>query len=208
MTKTFSFIFSSLYFKLTWMFVKIGFLSFGGGYAMMSIIFNVAEKAVGMTTSEFSELIAIDFMIPGPLAINAATYVGYITGFKTGSIVTGILGAAFATIGVAIPSFVIVLTVMFFMEKFKENKILQKFLSGIRPASVGLIAVAAIMLTPDTLFKKGVALLDFIAAPLNFIFPISIAIFIAAAVAIIKFKVNPILVTVLSGVAGAILYAL
>jgi chromate transporter len=147
-------------------------------------------------------------MIPGPIAINAATYVGYVIGINHGSIGTGILGAIFATIGISLPSYLYVLTTMFFIDKFKENKMLQWFLDGVKPAAVGLIAAAAIMLTEGNLFEEGTPLIALLTNPINYIYPISVVIFIAAAVSVIKFKVNPILATILAGVAGAFLYSI
>lgn len=208
MLKGISVVLKTIYFKLSWMFFKIGFVSIGGGYAMTSIIYSIAQETVGLTNAEYSELIAVDFMVPGPIAINAATYIGYITGLKNGSMLNGVLASLFATISVALPSYIIVLTVLYFLEKFKKSTILQKFLRGIKAAAVGLIFVTTFLLMQGNLFKEGIDLVSFFKDPLSFIFPISIGIFVAASISLIKFKINPILITFFSGIAGAVLYNL
>lgn len=206
MLKALSSVLNSIFFKVAWMFFKIGFISIGGGYAMTSIIYTIANETVGLTAAEYSQLIAVDFMVPGPIAVNAATYVGYVTGYKSGSMLNGILASLLATAAIALPSYIIVLTVLYFLEKFKKNTLLQKFLAGIKASAVGLIFVTAFMLMKGNLFSESFAWASFIKNPLAFIYPVSIAIFAVAAVALVKFKVNPILVTLLSGIAGAILF--
>lgn len=168
-------------------FIKIGIISFGGGYGMISIIFNETER-LGITVEQFADLTAIDLVVPGPIAINASTYVGFLH--------SGIWGALAATIGVCLPGYVIVLLVMRAMDKFKRNTLLQGFLSGVKPAAVGLIAAAAVAIALGVLMTPGAAL------PFS---PVAAAIFLAVTVASIVFSVDPILLTVLAGIAGAFL---
>lgn len=87
-----------MYTKLFFMFLKIGFLSFGGGYPMMAFIYEEGQRLVGLTSGEFADMLALELLSSGPVAINGATYVGYIKG--------GMIGSILSTIGVCIPSFI------------------------------------------------------------------------------------------------------
>jgi len=180
---------------LFYSFFKIGVLGFGGGYAMMSMIMMESAK-YGVSAAEFADLNAIDMIVPGPIAINAATYVGYLH--------AGFWGSLAATIGVAMPSFVIVSLVLHFIIKFRDNTILSGALSGIKPAAVGLIAAAALLIARDVLLKPGTAPGILISDPLSALSYLTAIVFIVTAVANIRFKVNPILLTVLAGVVGAV----
>ena len=171
------------YLFLWLMFAKIGLFSFGGGYAMLPLIFQTVEEAGFMTVEQFSDLVALSQVTPGPVAVNAATYVGFNY--------AGLLGAAAATIGVAIPSFVIVLIVSAFLKKSHENRIVNGIFTGIRPVTVGLIASAVIVLAQTVIVTAGTFNL------------IPFLIFIAAFVLAWKFKMSPIKITLLMAVIGA-----
>ena len=177
-------------------FLKIGIVGFGGGYAMMSMIMIESEK-FSITTAQFADLNAIDMIVPGPIAINAATYVGYLH--------SGFWGALAATIGVSLPSFFIVTLVMHFINKYRQNTIMNGVLSGIKPAAVGLIAAAALIIASDVLSKPGIDAVALYPNPLETISIFMVVIFLITAVANIRFKINPILLTILAGVAGAII---
>ena len=184
-----------LYIDLFFSFFKIGLAGFGGGYAMLSMIF--AESAhFGITFEQFADLNALDMVVPGPIAINAATYVGYLR--------AGFLGSLFATIGVALPSLIIITLVMIFFKRYRENQIMDSFLYGVKPAAVGLIAAAAMMIASGVLLLPGTTLATVFS---NFFGTISLAlvgIFIAVAFCNIKLKWNPILLTVAAGIVGAV----
>lgn len=122
------------YFSLFIMFFRIGLFSFGGGYAMLPLIFQSVQTFGIMTADEFSRLVALSQVTPGPIAVNAATYVGFNH--------AGFWGAFFATLGVALPSFILIISVMIFMKKFQNSKGLEAVLYGVRPATVALIASA------------------------------------------------------------------
>ena len=179
---------------LFYSFFKIGIVGFGGGYAMMSMIMIESEK-FSVTTAQFADLNALDMVIPGPIAINAATYVGYLH--------SGVWGAFAATLGVTLPSFIIVTLVMLFINKYRENKIVSGALTGIKPAAVGLIAAAALTIASGVLLEPGMDSAALFSDPLHTISFSMAAVFLVTAVANIRFKVNPILLTVLAGVAGA-----
>lgn len=130
-------------FSLFWAFFKIGAFTFGGGYAMIPLIQGeIAENKKWITDEEILDIIAIAESTPGPIAINSATFVGYRVG--------GVLGAFFATLGVVVPSFVIILIVSFFLEQFKENKYVSYAFFGIRAGVLALIIKALI-----SMYKKA-----------------------------------------------------
>jgi chromate transporter len=181
---------------LFYTFFKIGIVGFGGGYAMLSMIM-VECRRFSITLEQFADLNALDMVIPGPIAINAATYVGYLY--------AGVWGAAAATLGVMLPSFILVTLFLRFYAKWKENHLLQDILSGVKPAAVGLIAAAAITIASGVLLMPGKTLEGFFADPGNTFSIVCAAIFVLTAALNIKYKVNPILLTVLAGIAGAFL---
>ncbi len=182
--------------KLFYVFFKIGAAGFGGGYAMLSMIL-AESKQFAITIAQFADLNALDMIVPGPIAINAATYVGFLH--------EGFWGALFATIGVALPSFIIVTLVMKFIARYRENKLMNGFLSGVKPAAVGLIAAASMTIASGVLLNPGASLATLFANPLGTVSIFAAAVFAITAVANIRFRVNPILLTVLAGIAGAIL---
>jgi chromate transporter len=171
-----------IFLKLFLVFFKIGLFSFGGGYAMLSMM---QQEVVGAnlwaTTSEFVDMVAISQITPGPVAINMATYVGFTQG--------GFIGSAFATLGCITPSIIIMLIISKFFFKFQNNKYVENAFLGLRPATIGLVAAAAILVA------KG-----------SFIDYKSILIFLAAFVLSYKYKVDPILMTIGAGIIGFLLY--
>ncbi len=172
----------TLWINLFLSFAKIGLFGFGGGLAMLPIIFQTA-KVFGMDDpGEFGNLVAISQVTPGPLAINAATYVGYYT--------DSLPGALAATIGVAIPSFVMVLLVSYFVEKFKKSRIVAGALAGVRPVTVGLVGAA------------GYFMLGAMARDWNWI---AGGILLGTILLSGKWKVNPFLLIGIAGVIGAFL---
>ncbi len=124
-------------------FFRVGMFSFGGGLAMLPLIFQTVEQFGYMSKEEFANLVALSQITPGPVAVNAATYVGY--NFA------GIPGALVATFGVAIPSFLLIITVVKFMNRFSESRILEAAFTGIRPATVGLVGAAALFVGETSL---------------------------------------------------------
>jgi chromate transporter len=181
--------------RLLYTFFIIGIAGFGGGYAMMSMIITESAR-FGVTTAQLADLNALDMVVPGPIAINSATYVGYLH--------AGFWGALAATVGVALPSFIIVVLVMRFIARYRENRLVGGFLSGIKPAAVGLIAAAAFSIASGVLLHPGASLSGLLSDPLGTLSLPLIGIFAAACVANIRFRVNPILLTAIAGVIGAL----
>lgn len=169
--------------QLLYMFFRIGLFSFGGGYAMLPLIYQGANELTGMSAEEFSRLVALSQVTPGPVAVNTATYVGYQC--------AGVAGATMATIGVVLPSVILVFIVSIFLVRFKESEALNAVLSGIRPATIGMLGSAVFFLAQGSLFT------DFHINIMPFIF-FFVVLFVAW-----KFKADPILLTVLAGIFGA-----
>lgn len=168
--------------KLFLTFFKIGMFSFGGGYAMLPLIkTEVVDTNKWMTTQNFGNIIGISQVTPGPLAINTATYVGYKT--------AGIIGSASATLGVTLPSVIIIYIIASLLNKHGNNKYVDGILKYIRLCAVGLIAAAALMLKDDVIANLQ-----------------SMLIFVAAFILNFKFKVDPIILAVLSGIAGFVIF--
>lgn len=134
-----------IFLQLAWSFFKIGLFSFGGGYAMVPLMEREIAAHGWLAAAEFADIVAISQMTPGPIAVNAATYIGFR--------VAGVAGSASATFGVFLPSFILVLLVAHFLRKFKESRGVEAFLSGIRPATVGLIASAVIFFGRMSIFS-------------------------------------------------------
>lgn len=195
-----------LYLQLFWVYFKIGLFGFGGGYAMLSLIQDEVVRHYGwITTQEFTDIVAISQLTPGPIGINSATYVGYMA---TGSV----WGAALATFSVCLPSFLLVLAISLALKKFSQNQYVQGALIGIRPASVGLIASAAMMLMfhPSFISNLGAGkwpqqYSDVVVTD-TFADPVSLVIFIAVFVLTITKKFHPIWSIVAAAIIGMVVY--
>lgn len=184
-------------------FIKIGLFSFGGGYAMIPMIQQEIQAHGWLSLEEFVDIIAISEMTPGPIAVNSATFVGYRT--------AGILGSVFATAGVALPSLVLVMIISKYFFKFQGSTISTMIFYGIRPVIAGLIATAAFFVAQTAIFTQAVSISNFseiISKPAEFIDFGGIIILLATLVALIKFKMHPIMAIIASGVAGIIIYYL
>ena len=148
-------------------FFVIGLFTIGGGYAMLSLIQDQVVNLQGWITEEqFTDIVAISQMTPGPIGINSATYIGYDVIANTGAPhIMGILGSLAATTAVVLPSFLIVLALCKMYDKVRQNKTFQDVMSGLRPAVVGLIGAAAVIMPPqpDTIPANGINML---AAPI------------------------------------------
>jgi chromate transporter len=185
-------IFASLF----WVFFRIGAVSFGGGYAMLPLIFQSVERFGVMGADEFARFVALSQATPGPIAVNAATYTGFYA--------AGLLGALAATVGIAAPSFVYVLLVMRFMERFEKNRALQSAFAGIRPVTVGLIASAAVFMADSTLVAGALISERWLSEGAAYLNPVPCVIFVCALLLGGRFKVNTVAVMLLAAAAGAL----
>ena len=180
-------------------FFMIGAVTFGGGYAMLPLI---EEQVLSrwnhiIDQSAIVDFIAVSESTPGPFAVNMATYVGSAVGGQEGGTFFSILGAFCATVGVVLPSFIVILIVAKCYEKFKENRIVKGAMSGLKPAVVGLIGKAVLGVVITVFFSNGISLALFTDTK----FYVSLALFAVMTVLAFK-KVHPIIIVCLSAVAG------
>ena len=175
--------------ELFFTFFKIGLFTFGGGDAMLPLIQEAVLDKSWATEAELVNFIAVSESTPGPFAVNMSTYIG--------TEQAGFFGALFATLGVVLPSFIIILIVAKCYEKFQSSKIVKGCMSGLKPCVVGLIGAAVINIAITVLFPSKVFLAAFSGINLY----ISLAIFVVMAVLAFK-KVHPILIICMSAVIG------
>ncbi|MBR3075980.1 MAG: chromate transporter [Bacteroidales bacterium] len=142
----------SLILQLAWTFFLVGAFTFGGGYAMLSLLqTQVVVAHQWISESAFTDIVAISQMTPGPIGINAATYVGYSVLYEaTGLHWLGVCGSAAATLALMLPSFLIVLAIVKFYTRFRSNSLFEGTMGWLRPAVVGLIGAAAVILVVRT----------------------------------------------------------
>ena len=191
-------------------FFKVGLLGFGGGLAIVRLIYDSIQPFMDMSRETFANIVAISQITPGPLAVNTATYVGFEA--------AGIGGSAAATLGVILPAFIIVSLVCRTIQKFRDSKIINGALQGIRPATMGLIGAAAVTLIAPALAgdgRLGTGLLaklgadsagGFFGTLMGLPFDaVSVLILIATVILISKYKKSPFLVLIIMGCIGAVL---
>lgn len=191
-----------IFLQLFLTFFKIGLFGFGGGYAILSLIQNeVVTKYGWMTTSEFTDIVAISQMTPGPIGINAATYVGYTSVVNAGfSASWGVAGSLLASFSTLLPSFILMIIVSRFLMKYAGHPSIQAVFSVLRPIVIGLIASAALLLMNSDNFGTPTT------QPVRFY--VSIVLCILSFLAINRWKVSPLIVILVAGVFGGIFYGL
>ena len=181
-----------IYLQLFLSFLQIGAFSFGGGYAAMPLIQNqVVDLHHWLSLSEFTDLVTISQMTPGPIAVNSATFVG----IK----IAGIPGAIVATLGCILPACIIVTIIAWLYLKYRNMKSLQVVLSTLRPAVVSLIATAGLTIIISAIFGE-------LGISINTIKIQMVVIFGICMFLLMKWKMNPIFVMVLSGILNVIQY--
>ena len=180
-----------IYLKLILSYLKIGIFGFGGGYAMLALIEREIVGNGWITRQMFTDIVAISQMTPGPIGINSATYIGYEVLAQSGaSEAMCVLGSLTATFAVVLPSFIIVLLLCKVYEKWKEHYMFKGIMSGLKPATLGLIGTAALCL----------------ATPENFIDWKSFVICIIAFAALYFKKVGPFSIIALGALVGVLVY--
>ncbi len=181
---------------LLWTFFKIGLFTFGGGYAMIPLITESVVAKGWLETSQLIDFIAISESTPGPFAINIATFVGFNQ--------AGILGSIFATLGVVLPSFIIIVIVAKAFSKFATNKFVLGFLRGVKPVVVGIIFSVAVSFILQNVFSFSFKELG------DFIFKWSTIIIFIVVFAMTRIwkKIHPIFIVLVSGIMGLIIYGL
>lgn len=192
--------------QLAWTFFIIGAFTIGGGYAMLSLIQNqVVVEHPWISESTFTDIVAVSQMTPGPIGINSATYVGYdVLYAATGSQWLGVCGSLTATLALMLPSFVIMLLIVRFYVKFRSSTLYAGTLAWLKPAVVGLIGAAAVILIFKTTWISGVPTISVVTE--NFPDWKSWMLLAGAFIAGYWGKVNPIYVILAGAVLGLVLY--
>lgn len=187
--------------KLFFTFFSIGAVTFGGGYAMLLPIKQQVQNNWDylINSEQIMDFIGISESTPGPFAVNMATYVGSVVGGNQGGVLGSVLGAFCATMGVVLPSFIVILIVAKCYEKFKTNRIVQGCMTGLKPAVVGLIGSAILSMVLTVFFPGGWTISVFYD-PSTYV---SLAIFAVMLVAAFK-KVHPIVIVILSAAIGIV----
>lgn len=190
-----------IYLELFLTFLMIGAVTFGGGYAMLPLI----QEQVGLRWGDIIgqealvDFVAVSESTPGPFAINMATFVGSTVGGQHGGVLMSVFGAFCSTMGVVLPSFVIILIVARCYEKFKQNRIVKGCMTGLKPAVVGLIGGAVISVVLTVFFPAGFTLSVLTDAS----FYVSLGIFVVMVILSFK-KVHPIVIICLSAIIGIV----
>lgn len=140
-----------IYLQLFYEFFKTGLFAIGGGMATIPFLEKMADKTGWFTQTDLANMIAVGESTPGPIGVNMATYVGYVSGMRQGGILQAILGAVTATVGLVTPSVIIILVIATILKNFKDNRYVNHAFYGLRPASTGLIAAAGISVIASTL---------------------------------------------------------
>ena len=188
----------SLYLRLFWEFFKTGLFAVGGGMATLPFMYDISDKTGWFTHSMLADMVAVSESTPGPIGVNMATYVGFVTG--------GIPGAVVATVGLVTPSVILIMLIARVLKAFRENQYVDAGFYGLRPCSVGLIAAAGVLVIKLALFNTELyastgALLDLF----NFKALILAAVLLVATRCIKKLKgLHPIVFILASAVIGIV----
>ena len=188
----------SLYLRLFWEFFKTGLFAVGGGMATLPFMYDISDKTGWFTHSMLADMVAVSESTPGPIGVNMATYVGFVTG--------GIPGSVVATVGLVTPSVIVILLIARVLKAFRENQYVDAGFYGLRPCSVGLIAAAGVLVIKLALFNTELyastgALLDLF----NFKALILAAVLLVATRCIKKLKgLHPIVFIIASAVIGIV----
>ena len=199
-----------IYWKLFLAFAKVGLLGYGGGLAIVRLIYDSVQPFIDMTPEEFANIVAIAQITPGPVSLNTATYVGYES--------AGLLGAFIASFGVILPTFILVSIVVRMVQKFRNSTVVNGAIQGIRPIAIGLVASAVVTLAIPSIAGEGrrgtgrakmlgaatdTGLVGFLLnSPVDII---SVIILFATVVLVAKFKKSPFVVLLIMGCIGAVL---
>lgn len=184
-----------------WLFIeffKTGLFSIGGGLATIPFLTAMGEKWGWFTNETLGNMIAVGESTPGPIGVNMATYVGYTVGMDKYGIWGAFLGGFIATLGLVLPSVIIILIVARILKAFKENKLVERCFYSIRPAVTGMIATAAVMMIKSGVFTKdGNNILEMIDIK-------ALILFAVLLVCTNKIKLHPIFYIIIAGVIGAV----
>ena len=188
----------SLYLRLFWEFFKTGLFAVGGGMATLPFMYDISDKTGWFTHSMLADLVEVSESTPGPIGVNMATYVGFVTG--------GVPGAVIATVGLVTPSVIVILLIARVLKAFRENQYVDAGFYGLRPCSIGLIAAAGVLVVKLALFNTELyASTGAIADLFNVKALILAAVLLAATRCIKKLKgLHPIVFILASAVIGIV----
>lgn len=181
-------------FKLFLKFFKLGFISFGGGYAVIPLLYNEIYDIWNVTKTEFANLVGIFELTPGSLSVNAASYVGYQVG--------EVAGAILSTLGIVLPSFILMLIISSVMKQFKESEITDSVIQGVCPAAMGITCSSLIFFVGTSIVDAQAA--QYLSTPLKVNIP-AIIIAVLSYMGVTKKDINPIWITLGAGVLGIIM---
>ena len=179
------------------LFLGIGFFGFGSGFAMLPLIFQTVRDHGFLNADEFARMVALAPALPGPVSINAVSYTGYI--------VAGVPGAIVSVLAIACPSFILVLLVMKFLDRFRSSGSINAVFAGIRPVAIGLIGAAAVMISENTLYFGSLLSAEWAEKGLAYLDPVPCAIFGVVFVLTLKTKISPFLMIIMAVATGAFL---
>lgn len=143
-----------IYLRLFWEFFKAGLFAIGGGMATIPFLYDISDATGWFTHNDLANMIAVGESTPGPIGVNMATYVGFLTGSELG-LGGSVLGAVIATLGLVTPSVIVILIVAAILKSFRSNPYVERVFYGLRPASTGLIAAAGLSVITANLFLEG-----------------------------------------------------
>ena len=193
--------------KLFWEFLKTGLFAIGGGMATVPFLQDISAKTGWFTSADLANMIAVSESTPGPMGVNMATYVGYTVGSQQlGGTGMGVVGAVVATLGLISPSIVVILIVAYFLKRFRDSKLVDSVLYGLRPASVALISAAGVeivlfaVLRVESIWRIADASLSWKAVVL------ALAVFAGTNLIPGLKKIHPVWFVVASAVAGVLLH--
>lgn len=146
-----------LYLRLFWEFFKTGLFAIGGGMATIPFLYDISDATGWFSRNDLANMIAVSESTPGPIGVNMATYVGFVTGMDAFGTVGAVLGAVIATVGLIAPSIIVILAIAAILKSFRDNRYVNQAFYGLRPASTGLIAAAGLSVMMANLFYEGQA---------------------------------------------------
>ncbi|MBQ9648008.1 MAG: chromate transporter [Oscillospiraceae bacterium] len=144
-----------IYLRLFWEFFKTGLFAVGGGMATLPFLYDISDRTLWFTHAQLADMVAVSESTPGPIGVNMATYVGFLTGGRAGGAAGGVLGAVVATVGLITPSIIVILIVSAFLQRFRDSKYVNGAFYGLRPASTAMILAAGVLVVKAAFLPAG-----------------------------------------------------
>ncbi len=141
-----------IFLRLFYEFFKVGLFAIGGGMATIPFLYEISDSTGWFTHTDLTNMIAVSESTPGPIGVNMATYVGFLTGDSVGGSFSAVFGAIISTLGLITPSIIVILIIAAVLNSFRNNKYVNNAFYGLRPASTGLIAAAGLSVLASNMF--------------------------------------------------------